>query len=248
MLTSSSLNNGHRTSFVLHIDLKQSFLADVCFPYFRMRMASFVSLCIERPQQLEDCLTFQSRLWAFPRVLGLFRLWGLGWPRTFASQGWNLIIWIWNVSSYKLMFWILSLGCYLDGAFKRRGEVGRSCYWGALKIYISLTPDSFWFITMGWSSAMCLPPYTLPHLTIFSEAMNQSKPSLPYAVSVRDFVCSNKKVQHSGWWWHTSLILELRRQRKMGLKVWHQLGLWGEFQDSWGHTEKLCLEKPKIDR
>jgi hypothetical protein len=39
------------------------------------------------------------------------------------------------------------------------------------------------------------------------------------------------------------LILALRRQRQAALWVQGQPGLQSEFQDSQGHTEKLCLEK-----
>jgi hypothetical protein len=45
-------------------------------------------------------------------------------------------------------------------------------------------------------------------------------------------------------WWHTPLMLALRRQRQVDLLVWGQLGLQNEFQDSQIYTEKPCLTHP----
>jgi hypothetical protein len=44
-------------------------------------------------------------------------------------------------------------------------------------------------------------------------------------------------------WWYTPLIPVLGRQRQVNVSVQGQPGLEGEFQNSQGYTEKLCLEK-----
>ena len=54
-----------------------------------------------------------------------------------------------------------------------------------------------------------------------------------------------KDAPQAGWWWHTPLIPALGRQRQEDFWVRGQPGLWSEFQDSQGNTEKPCLEKPK---
>jgi hypothetical protein len=46
-------------------------------------------------------------------------------------------------------------------------------------------------------------------------------------------------------WWRTPLIPPLGRQRQADFWVRGQPGLWSEFQESQGYTEKPCLKKPK---
>jgi hypothetical protein len=53
-----------------------------------------------------------------------------------------------------------------------------------------------------------------------------------------------KNAGESQAWWHTPLVLALRRQRQVDFWVWGQPGLQSEFQDSQGYTEKPCLKKP----
>jgi hypothetical protein len=58
------------------------------------------------------------------------------------------------------------------------------------------------------------------------------------------FLFLNNSVYTTRWWWHTSLIPALgrQRQRQVDFCVRGQAGLQSEFQDSQGYTEKPCLK------
>lgn len=134
-LASHSLNDGHRAAELcicfspagFQFCLATVFPCSCLFLSFRMRMTSFVLLCIERLWlfyfilQIEDCVASQKRLWTFQTVWEILQTMGTSivglntffitdWLWTFGSQGWNARVWIWSVFSYRLVFWNFSLG------------------------------------------------------------------------------------------------------------------------------------------